>query len=155
MTERTITTRFCECSIDELPEESRQLIKTAISCTKRSYAPFSDFHVGAAALLADGTVVPGCNQENAAYSVTICAERSALFAAGAAHPNTPVVALAIAAGDAGGLTEEPISPCGTCRQAMVQTETRHKINMKVLLYGTRAVYVFNSAADLLPISFKL
>ena len=140
--------------IDELPEEDQQLVKMAIEQTEHSYSPYSHFSVGAALRLENGMTVRGCNQENAAFSVTICAERSALFAAGAAFPDQAVTTLAIAARKENHeLLEEPISPCGTCRQAIIETETRFKHPVRILLYVKKHIYVFDSIKALMPLSF--
>jgi cytidine deaminase len=143
-----------ECQLDELSDIDRSIINMAIEATDTSYAPHSHFRVGACVLLADGTIQRGCNQENAAFPAGICAERSAIFAAGAQHPDQAVKILAIAARDTQGeLTQEPVSPCGTCRQVMIETEDRYKQPMEVLLYGEKETLVFHSAADLLPLIF--
>ena len=140
--------------MDELTEEERHLVTLAIEGTNRSYAPYSHFHVGAAILLKDGTTVIGCNQENAAFPAGICAERSAIFAAGAQYPDQPVVMLAIAARSREGeFTNEPVSPCGTCRQVLIETETRFQHPIRILLYGQRCVYVLDSIKQLMPLSF--
>ncbi|MBR7153865.1 MAG: cytidine deaminase, partial [Paludibacteraceae bacterium] len=118
-----------------------------------SYCPYSHFHVGAAAKLANGIVMRGSNQENAAYPSGLCAERTALFAAGAQYPEQPVTKLAIACFTGGHFTKEPGSPCGACRQVMLETEHRYGGKMEVLLYGEEETYVFESAADLLPLIF--
>ena len=110
-------------------------------------------HVGAAALLADGQVVAGSNQENAAYPSGLCAERTTLFAANANHPQTPVKALAIASYAHGHYSKDVISPCGACRQVMLETEKRFGQKMKVVLYGEDECYVFETASDLLPLNF--
>jgi cytidine deaminase len=109
--------------------------------------------VGAAAKLANGEVIRGCNQENAAYPSGLCAERSALFAAGAQYPEEPVMKLAIACFTGGHFTKEPGAPCGGCRQVMLESEHRYGGKMEVLLYGEDETYVFESAADLLPLTF--
>ena len=133
--------------MDELTEEERHLVDLAIEGTNRSYAPYSHFHVGAALLLKDGTTVIGCNQENAAFPSGICAERSAIFAAGAQYPDQPVVMLAIAAcNEKGELQADPVSPCGPCRQVIIETETRFKQPVRILLYGTKHVYVIPAAS---------
>lgn len=143
-----------ECQMDELTEDEQFLVTKAIESTNNSYAKYSHFHVGAALLLENGEIVPGCNQENAAFPAGICAERSAIFAAGAQHPDIPVVALAIAARDASGeLTAEPVSPCGTCRQVIIETETRHQKPIRILLYGRRCIYVMDGIKHLMPLSF--
>ncbi|MBO5553364.1 MAG: cytidine deaminase [Paludibacteraceae bacterium] len=141
------------CGWDELSDEQRALVTKAKEQTDRSYCPYSGFHVGAAAELQNGTVVLGCNQENAAYPSGLCAERTALFAAGAQFPEQPVVRLAIACFTGGHFTAEPGSPCGGCRQVMIETEDRYKQPMEVILYGEKESYVFRSATDLMPLYF--
>jgi cytidine deaminase len=138
----------------ELSEEDRELVETAKQAANSSYAPYSKFRVGAAARLQNGVVVVGANQENAAFPAGLCAERSAIFAAGAQHPDQQIVAIAIAArGTDGELTEEPVSPCGTCRQVMIETETRFNQAMRILLYGRKKVYVVEGIRTLMPLSF--
>ena len=107
-------------SYDELPEDYRELVDIAKKMTKAAYSPYSRFSVGAALRLADGTIVRGCNQENAAYPSGLCAERTAMFAASANHPGQAMRVLAIAAYTDGHFTKEPVSPCGGCRQVMVE-----------------------------------
>jgi cytidine deaminase len=141
-------------SPDELSAEEQQLVEAAKEATTRSYAPYSHFHVGAAALLANGEIISGTNQENAAYPSGICAERTTLFYANSQHPQQAVKALAIAARTSEGhWTETPISPCGACRQVMTETENRFGKPMKVLLCSAQEVFVIESAKDLLPVSF--
>jgi len=143
-----------ECQLDELSDIDRSIINMAIEATDTSYAPHSHFRVGACVLLADGTIQRGCNQENAAFPAGICAERSAIFAAGAQHPEQAVKILAIAARDTQGeLTQEPVSPCGTCRQVMIETEKRFGQPIHILLYGQRCVYVMDGIHNLMPLSF--
>ena len=143
-----------ECQMDELTADEQKLLREAIASTENSYAPYSNFHVGAALLLDDGTIVPGCNQENAAFPAGLCAERSAIFVAGAQKPKAVPVMLAIAARDTTGeLTTEPVSPCGTCRQVIIETETRHQHPVRLLLYGQRCVYVMDGIRQLMPLSF--
>lgn len=139
----------------ELSESERQLIEAAKESTYNSYAPYSHFHVGAAILLKNGTIIPGCNQENAAFPSGLCAERSALFAAGAQHPDQPVMMLAIAVRNSEGeFLEEPASPCGSCRQVIIETETRYKQPIRILLYGTKHTYVMDGIGQLMPLSFS-
>lgn len=142
-----------QCAMEELTEEDRELVEKAIEVTCNSYAPYSNFHVGAAVRLRDGSVITGANQENAAFPSGLCAERSALFAAQSQRPDQPVMALAIAARNSEGLVAQPISPCGACRQVILGIEDRYKQPVRVMLYGTEGVYILNSAADLLPFSF--
>ena len=138
----------------ELNASDAQLVQLAIEATRSSYAPYSGFHVGAALELVDGEHFVGCNQENAALPSGICAERSAIYAAGAQCPDKAVVAIAIAArGTDGALTEMPISPCGICRQVLIETETRFAHPVRILLYGRKATYVADSIKQLMPLSF--
>lgn len=153
MKEYNLTTKMRAYQMDELSAEQREVVEIAKEQTKRSYSPYSHFQVGAAAKLANGMIIRGANQENAAYPSGLCAERTALFAAGAQYPDQPVTKLAIACYTDGHFTKEPGSPCGACRQVMLETEHRYKGKMEVLLYGEDAVYVFESAADLLPLIF--
>lgn len=140
---------------DELSDTERSLVEQAIEATGRSYAPYSHFRVGAAVLLQNGRTFIGCNQENAAFPSGLCAERTALYAAGAQCPDQPVVMLAVAArGTDGGLLESPISPCGGCRQVLVETENRFGTPVRILLYGHREVYAVDGIEALMPLSFS-
>ena len=150
----THTCHYLCCSYDELNEQDRALIDAAKSATRHSYAPYSRFQVGAAALLGDGTVVTGANQENAAYPSGLCAERTALFHAGSAHPDKAVTAMAIAAQSKGVFTPTPIAPCGACRQVMLETEQRYGLPIRIVLYSTRAVCIIEGGVrELLPLTF--
>ena len=140
-------------SMDELPAEWLSLLQKAIDATERSYAPFSNFNVGAAILLDNGEVVCGANQENAAFPSGLCAERSACYYAGAAWPGAKMLAIAIAAKQDGKLTEKPTYPCGACRQALVQYESRAGVPMTVIVGSAGRVEVFSSMRDLLPFVF--
>ena len=144
MKEIKLETKIRIYPLAELPEEESRLMEAAVKATGQSYAPYSKFHVGAAALLEDGTIVTGSNQENAAYPSGLCAERVALFHAGHQYPDMPVVALAIAAAT-NGRQVESISPCGACRQVLLEAEQRYGKPMKVLLCGTKEVVVAESA----------
>ena len=149
-----IKTPVTACTWDELSEEQRALLTVAKNQTEHSYCPYSGFHVGAALELKNGIVVPGCNQENAAYPSGLCAERTALFAAGAQYPDQPVMTLAITARNTKGeLIDEPASPCGTCRQVIIETEKRFKQPVRILLYGKKHTYVINGIKQLMPLSF--
>jgi len=154
MKELTIQTSIAVAQMDELTDTERQLVRQAIEATSRSYAPYSHFNVGAALLLQNGETFIGCNQENAAFPAGLCAERSAIFAAGAQYPDQPVVMLAIAARNPQGeLQEEPVSPCGTCRQVLIETETRFRQPVRILLYGSRHIYIVDGIKQLMPLSF--
>lgn len=141
------------CQLEELADDDRQLVEKAIGATQNSYAPYSNFHVGACLRLADGREVIGANQENAAFPSGLCAERSAVFAAQSMFPEEAITALAIAARNENGLTAQPVSPCGACRQVILEMEDRYKHDVRILLYGTEGVYVIPSVKSLLPLHF--
>lgn len=141
------------CQFDELSEEDQELVSMAREATQNSYAKYSRFYVGAALRLQDGRIVKGANQENAAFPSGLCAERTAIFAAQANDPEQPIVALAIAARNDHGFTQEPVTPCGSCRQVMLEIEDRYQSPVKILLYGTRGIYVLKSTKDLMPLCF--
>lgn len=154
MKERMLHIALTYYSYEELSEADRRLVDTAREATYRSYAPYSRFSVGAAVRLADGTVVSGSNQENAASPSSLCAERTTLFYANSRFPDQAVDTLAIAArNEQGEFLEEPISPCGGCRQVMIEVERRFARPMRILLYGRQGIYEVKSARDLLPLSF--
>ena len=152
MKELHIETTIRICLPVELPVEEQALVEAARRTTARAYAPYSRFQVGAAALLADGTVVTGSNQENAAYPSGLCAERVALFQANHRFPDVPVKALAIAA-VSGGRQSEGISPCGACRQVLLEVEQHYGQRIKMLLCGSSEITVVESAEALLPLCF--
>lgn len=154
MKELELKSVITECQPDELSQSDYELVQMAIEATKRSYAPYSRFHVGAALQLDNGERFIGCNQENAAFPAGLCAERTAIFAAGAQYPDSAVVSIAIAArGTDGQLTEQPVSPCGTCRQVIIETETRFARPVRILLYGRTKTYVVEGIGQLMPLSF--
>ena len=154
MKDLTITSVIKVYEYDELNDTDRALLDDAIEATRRSYAPYSHFSVGAAALLANGVVVTGTNQENAAYPSGLCAERTTLFYANSQYPDQAVETLAIAArNERGEFLEEPIPPCGACRQVMLETEKRFKRPMRILLSGEKGIYELRSVGALLPLSF--
>lgn len=153
MEEIKIVKTILSCSIDELDEADRALVEAARKATDTSYSPYSRFRVGAAVRLAGGAVVTGSNQENAAYPSGLCAERVALFAAGAGHPDRAVEALAIAAADEGGFTSVPVTPCGACRQVLLECEARGGKPVRVIMAGAEKALVADGADTLLPLAF--
>ncbi len=153
MTEHHIDIAYRRYAIAELPAEERALVEQARQATATSYSPYSRFQVGAALRLADGRVFTGSNQENAAYPTGMCAERTAFFAAQATAPDVPPVAIAIAAQTAGRFTPRPVTPCGQCRQALLEAETRYRRPIRVLLAGADDVYAISSMGALLPLNF--
>lgn len=139
---------------DELNASDRELIDAAREATYSSYSPYSHFSVGAAARLANDTVVCGSNQENAASPSGLCAERTTLFYANSRYPDQAIKTLAIAArNEQGKFLEGPITPCGACRQVMLEMETRYRQPMRILLYGEKEIYEMQKVGDLLPFSF--
>jgi len=138
----------------ELPESDQLLLAEARRITALAYAPYSGFHVGAAVLLANGMIITGNNQENAAYPSGLCAERVALFYANANYPDSQVQAIAISAAKNGVLVNETVKPCGSCRQALAETEVRYETPIRVILDGQDAIFVLEGVESLLPLSFS-
>ena len=153
MKELTTTIKYQLAQLEELSSKEQALVTKAMQATNNSYAKYSDFRVGAACLLANGQIVIGANQENAAYPSGLCAERTAIFAAQANYPNQPISTLAIAARNADGFIKSPISPCGACRQVILEIEDRYKQPVRILLYGKDGILCINTVKDLLPFSF--
>jgi cytidine deaminase len=153
MEERKIVASLMVYSYDELSEQYKLLIDKAKQVTKNAYAPYSKFQVGAAVLLENGEIVTGTNQENAAYPSGLCAERVTMFYANSKFPNVIPKALAIATFYDGDFLDEPITPCGACRQVLLETEIRYGVDMDVLLYGKKGIYKLSSIKALLPLSF--
>ena len=142
------------CTFEEMNEEQKTVVEKAIEATQNSYSPYSHFKVGACVMLANGRTVIGANQEKAAYPVGLCAERAAIFAAQSQHPDQPITHLAIAARNTSGeLVSQPISPCGSCRQVILEIEERYNRPIEILLYGKNNIYVVKSVKDLLPLCF--
>ena len=148
------TASVIEATFEELTPEQQDLVTTARKATYRSYVPYSHFSVGAAILLDDGTIISGSNQENAAYPSGICAERTAAFYAHSSNPDAKFKTIAIAARGTDGIdTLNPISPCGACRQALLEYETLAGKNVPVILAGKTSFFIFPSVKSLLPYSF--
>ncbi|MEA4948627.1 MAG: cytidine deaminase [Petrimonas sp.] len=153
MKEINLTTKISVYLLDECTEAEKKLIERAKQATKNAYARYSNFKVGAALLLENGEIITGNNQENAAYPSGLCAERTAVFFANANYPDRKIVALAVAACSTGKFTKEVITPCGACRQVLLEVEARYKTPMKILMYSEEGIYVVDSIKDLLPLSF--
>ena len=141
-------------ALKEVPEPLQSLALKAKEAVKSSYSPYSHFAVGAAVLLANGVVVMGSNQENGAYPSGLCAERVALFYAGAAFPGIAVKAIAIAAQYEGKPTDEPVSPCGGCRQVMMETRRMGGAPIQLLMVGEEKIVLVEDVAFLLPLAFS-
>jgi len=141
-------------SIDELDSETKKLMEQAIAAREMAYAPYSHFRVGAALLLDNGITVTGNNQENAAFPSGLCAERVAIYAAGAQYPDNTILKMAISARSENHKLDKPIPPCGACRQAIAEYEIKQHKNIEIYFMGeTGEVYKSDSLADLLPLLF--
>ena len=141
------------CQLDELSVADRELIEQAMKATDNAYAEYSHFYVGAALRLANGRIVIGANQENVAFPSGLCAERTAVFSAQANFPDQSIEALALVARNDNGLIDNPVTPCGACRQVLLGVEERYGLPMRILMYGKSGVYSVGSVKDLLPLSF--
>lgn len=145
---------YCKVSYAELDDARRQLVDLARQYTHNSYSPYSHFSVGAAIRLDNGEIVCGANQENAAFPSGTCAERSACYSAGARFPQAHFEAIAIAArGVDGNEVAAPISPCGACRQALLEYEGLAGHDVEVILVGADAIVILPSVRSLLPFAF--
>ena len=154
MKELQLITPIMAMRDDELTDTDRVLVMKAREATYSSYAPYSKFHVGAAILLDNGEVVTGSNQENAATPSSMCAERTAAYYAHAQYPQAKFIAIAVAARDTNGVEpDEPISPCGACRQALLEFEKLSGKGVRVILAGKRENYILNSVKSLVPLAF--
>lgn len=154
MKEVILQTRIKVCVVGELTQQDREVVDAARKATANSYAVYSGFNVGAAVRLVDGTIVTGTNQENAAYPSGMCAERTTLFWANSQYPDKAVEVLAIAARTVDGELERPITPCGACRQVILETEKRFNTPVRIILYGAKECYVIEDGVKaLLPLSF--
>ena len=138
---------------EELNTSDRQLIDKARKTNEHSYAPYSHFYVGAAVLLDNGEIICGSNQENAASPSGTCAERTTIFYAHSKYPDAKFEKLAIAAWQNGDFIKNPVTPCGACRQAILEYEKLGGTPIKIYLYGKDKVYVVNGVKDLLPLQF--
>lgn len=141
-------------SIEELQSEDQLMMQKAIEARKKAYAPYSKFTVGAAILLDNGQVVQGSNQENAAYPSGLCAERVAIFYAGANYPNAKILKLFITASPEDRDLEEPIPPCGSCRQSIAEYEIKQEESIELYFMGGKGkIYQSDSLKNLLPFMF--
>ena len=154
MSKRTLTINYEEYdSVAQMSPEDQELVAQALEAKKGSYSPYSQFQVGAALRLENGQIVKGANQENAAYPSGLCAERTAMFWAGANYPDAAMLSLAIVASDHGVLCESPASPCGSCRQVMAEYQKKQGKPMEVILVGSKRIRKFACVDDLLPFIF--
>lgn len=149
-----ISAKINICQYNELNELEKRMIEAAKEAATRAYAPYSEFRVGASVLLANNEIISGNNQENAAAPSGLCAERTALFYANSLYPNQAVDTIAIVAAHAeGDYTENPITPCGSCRQVILEAQNRFDRPIRLILYGKREIYVVEKISDILPLAF--
>ncbi len=141
-------------SIEEMNPEDRELAAEAIKAMEGAYAPYSHFHVGAAVRMSNGQIVRGANQENAAFPSGLCAERTAMFAAGARYPDKDMLSIALAGGVMGRLGSQPATPCGACRQVMAQYQAKSGKPMSVIMISADKVWKFEKVDDILPLIFN-
>ena len=142
-------------SLNELSVEEKALMMEAKTASDSAYAPYSNFFVGAAALLENGLIITGNNQENVAYPSGLCAERVAVYAAGAKFPGVKIKTIAITAKSKSFLVNYPVSPCGACRQAMAEYENRYQSDIRLILMGEEGkIHIVDSVSTLLPLIFK-
>ena len=153
MKDFTILTKIQVYPLDKSNEETKKLITKAKDIVKKAYAPYSKYQVGAAILLKNGEIITSSNQENAAYPAGICAERSALFYANANYPDQAIDAIAIIAYHNGDFTKDVCTPCGICRQVLLEIESRYSQPIRIIMCSKDYVYEVNSIKDLLPLSF--
>ena len=141
-------------SIEDLKEEDAMLLRKAREVTSDAYAPYSNFHVGAIARLENGETVTGSNQENASFPVGLCAERVLLSTSSSLFPKVPINTIAISYDNINGQSNHPISPCGICRQSLLEYEARVNQPIRLILGGMEGkVYIIEKASMLLPLSF--
>ena len=141
-------------SIEEMNPEDRELAAEAIKAMEGAYAPYSHFHVGAAVRMSNGQIVRGANQENAAFPSGLCAERTAMFAAGARYPDKDMLSIALAGGVMGRLGSQPATPCGACRQVMAQYQAKSGKPMSVIMMSADRILKFEKVDDILPLIFN-
>ncbi len=155
MKKNNICLQFVEVdTVNELSEEEQELIYISRQMTLQSYAPYSRYFVGAAVKLDNGEIVKGCNQENAAYPSGLCAERVAVFSALSLFPHVHINMLAISARSLQKSVDHPVTPCGACRQVLIEYEFKQKHPIKLLLSGESGkIYIINNVKGLLPLSF--
>lgn len=142
-------------SEQDLANEDRLLLMNARKSLAGAYAPYSHFNVGAAVLLENGEIICGNNQENAAYPSGLCAERVAIFYAGAKFPDVKIKAIAVTCKAENQVINDPVSPCGACRQAIAEYEVRHSQKIKMIMAGESGkVFIAESIDSLLPLMFN-
>lgn len=141
--------------VKELPVDVQLLVQKSVEARKTAYAPYSNFNVGAALMLENGTIITGSNQENAAYPSGICAERVAIWKAASDYPNVNVKKLVITASSNNKIVDSPVSPCGACRQTLFEYESKQNEPIEIYFMGeTGKIFKTDSLKDLLPVAFS-
>ena len=154
MNKKSITIAYIEYDSDEeLNEKDIELLNAAKEATKRSYAPYSGFCVGAALRLSNGEIISASNQENAAYPSGLCAERVAIFFANSKYPDLAVESLAVTAAFDGNICEGPTYPCGACRQVLAESEKRFGKRIRIITGGEKVIQIIDGISGLLPFAF--
>lgn len=149
---KTVLQVFTE--LEELPNAVKELFQKAREVREKAYAPYSNFAVGAAILLENGQIITGSNQENASFPSGLCAERTAIYYAGAQFPESLIKTIAIVAGSKNHKTMSPIPPCGACRQAISEYEIKQNHPIEIYFMGEVGdIIKSNSLKNLLPLIF--
>ena len=148
------TTLYEYDKLEELEKDDTTLLESAKNIAEKAYAPYSKFHVGAALKLANGKILTANNQENAAYPSGLCAERAVIFYANANYPDTAILSLAITAIYKGKQLKEPVPPCGSCLQVILESEKRYNIPIRIILGGSEKIWIAKSIKDFLPVNFN-
>ena len=141
--------------LSELSLDIQDLMQSAVEARNNAYAPYSKFNVGAAILLNNKEVIIGSNQENASYPSGLCAERTAIYYAGAKYPDSKILKMALTASSQNQVTDKPIPPCGACRQTIAEYEIKQEQPIEIYFMGAKGKVVkSNSLANLLPLLFE-
>lgn len=141
-------------TLTDLPTDEQELVERATSATENSYSPYSEFKVGAAVQMETGEIITGCNIENNVYPLGLCAERVSVFSALSKYPDQKICKIAIAASTDKFQLDKPVSPCGSCRQVLVEFESNQNKSIKIILYSSDKIYTIDSASALLPLTFN-
>lgn len=148
-----ITAKITKYKPEELDKATAQRIEQAKAIALKAYSPYSNFNVGAIVKLANGEIIAANNQENSAYPSGLCAERVAVFYANANFPEIAIESITIIGISAGKQTENPIAPCGACRQVLLESEERQNTEIKIILAGVKSTYIIDNVKSLLPLYF--
>ena len=154
MRKHSFTEEYYTIAFSELSAQEKKVAERAIKTSENGYAPYSQFKVGSSVLLDGDIIISGNNQENASFPVGVCAERIALYYANAHYPDRTIHTMAIAARNKEEISGEPVTPCGACRQALLEISNNQQYPVKLILYGTRYTLIIPDSRILLPLSFN-